>query len=58
MSKDQRRLQISAERVSNVSAAQLAKLKASMTEKVLKPLKDRAVAQREKVAKVRSRTVR
>jgi hypothetical protein len=52
------RLQIAPDRVSPVPATQLTQFKRSMTERVVKPMQNRAAAQREQVAKVRSRQVR
>lgn len=56
--KTQERLQIRPDRVSPVPAEQLTQFKRSMTDQVVKPMKDRAAAQRDQVAKVRSRQVR
>jgi hypothetical protein len=58
MQSDQKRLSIPPERRLKVPADQLKKLKAAMDEKVIKPARKRAMAQRETIAKVRARPVR
>jgi hypothetical protein len=58
MKKPHERLKIPADRVSPVPDEEVARFKRSMTERVVKPMQDRAVAQREQAARVRSRQVR
>jgi hypothetical protein len=52
------RLKIPADKVSPVPDAELARFKRSMTDRVVKPMQERAVLQREQAARVRSRQVR
>ena len=52
------RLQIAKDRVSGVPETELKRFKDSMNESVVKPMRERAAAQRVQAAKVRSRQVR
>jgi hypothetical protein len=58
MSKPQVRLKISAGKSTPVPTEQLARFKEAMAERVVKPVQERAAAQRDQAAKVRSRHVR
>jgi len=58
MAKERKHLKLAQDRVSRVPAEELAKFAAAMEEKVIKPVREREVAQREKLSKARARPVR